>query len=538
MAQGSAVVPGRMLTASVLSAGVLLRLALMLRARGLLIDDAYISLRYGRNFILGRGLVFNPGEHALGTAPLYSCFLGLVWRVCDSLHAAAGVGYVITSLNIGFMAAAALVLLRLLSPESAAAAPAAPPAEAPRSWPAACLAPLTVPFLPFALYALYVPFVDNTVTGMETTSFVLLQLLSLYAVLRRRFGLAAGLLGLVLVVRVEGVLWAGAVLLTDFLKERGPRGRLIYPTLAILAVWAVITTLYYGSPVPLNIMAKSGWLVSGDNGGAGSLPGQVWEVLRTFTMLPTHRGGGPAVFLGPLELTLLLGFACGCITLFRRRDTNLAFAFYFLAAVAFHVAGRGALWPSWYAIPPGLAFYVVFAYGVSSVVGRVRLRPRITGAAAGMLSPALALTLAVVLGCTSVVVWIKIRAPYYRQLEESHGSTGRYLAQHSAIGDSLLVWEVGYISYLADRYTQEVAGIVSPRIFWLRREDPRKAGTLELIARFRPRYLVLPVSVTAPGPGQSGLRPGDRYDLVFTTPLYATYVRADSSRQQRERLDR
>ena len=45
------------------------------------IDDAYITFRYARNLLRGYGLVFNPGEHVLGTTtPLYAllmAFLGL-----------------------------------------------------------------------------------------------------------------------------------------------------------------------------------------------------------------------------------------------------------------------------------------------------------------------------------------------------------------------------------------------------------------------------------------------------------------------------
>ena len=40
------------------------------------IDDAFITFRYARNLLLGRGFVFNPGEHVLGTTtPLYTLML-------------------------------------------------------------------------------------------------------------------------------------------------------------------------------------------------------------------------------------------------------------------------------------------------------------------------------------------------------------------------------------------------------------------------------------------------------------------------------
>ena len=44
-------------------------------------DDAFISLRYANNFLLGKGLVFNPGEYVEG----YTNFLWVVLLVLSGL---------------------------------------------------------------------------------------------------------------------------------------------------------------------------------------------------------------------------------------------------------------------------------------------------------------------------------------------------------------------------------------------------------------------------------------------------------------------
>jgi arabinofuranosyltransferase len=44
-----------------------------------IIDDAYITFRYAQNLVSGMGLVYNPGEHVLGTTtPLYTFLLALL----------------------------------------------------------------------------------------------------------------------------------------------------------------------------------------------------------------------------------------------------------------------------------------------------------------------------------------------------------------------------------------------------------------------------------------------------------------------------
>src|SRR5215831_17336610 len=56
---------------------VVIRIA-VLRATHCTIEDAYITLRYADNLAAGRGFVYNPGEHVLGTTtPLFTLLLAL-----------------------------------------------------------------------------------------------------------------------------------------------------------------------------------------------------------------------------------------------------------------------------------------------------------------------------------------------------------------------------------------------------------------------------------------------------------------------------
>ena len=68
---------------AIVAAGIALA-ALLLRITvgPLMIDDAGITFRYARNLALGQGLVFNRGEHVLGTTtPLFAAVLAVLYRI-------------------------------------------------------------------------------------------------------------------------------------------------------------------------------------------------------------------------------------------------------------------------------------------------------------------------------------------------------------------------------------------------------------------------------------------------------------------------
>lgn len=91
------------LTYGLLALSLLCFLYFLNRLWGFYHDDAYIILRYARNLLDGRGLVWNPGERVEG----YSCFL---WLMCISF-----LGYctmdLVTASQLGGIVFALLVLL-------------------------------------------------------------------------------------------------------------------------------------------------------------------------------------------------------------------------------------------------------------------------------------------------------------------------------------------------------------------------------------------------------------------------------------------
>ncbi len=204
------------------------------------VDDAYISYRYARNLVDGRGLVFNPGERVEG----YTNFL---WVIFAALGMQAGLDPVPFSKALCFVFSALTLLavyryagpvfglrrpLRLLAVSLAAASPAV------------------------AVWSL---------AGLETTFFAFLVTMAVLAHLKStRAGevpMASAVLLLVAsLTRPEGLLFA-AVLLADLLRRRpGARavGSWLLPFAAGYVPYFAWRYSYYGYLFPNTFYAKTG----------------------------------------------------------------------------------------------------------------------------------------------------------------------------------------------------------------------------------------------------------------------------------------
>jgi hypothetical protein len=203
-------------------------------------DDAYISFRYARNLVAGRGLVFNPGERVEG----YTNFL---WVLLSALPIALGHG------PVGFSRAVGLAAhLAALTGVFCAARRLT-----------------TRPLLAFAgalLYALSPAAAVWATAGLETPLFTALVTWGVWFALggpgddaarHPRPAIAAMLLGLATLTRPEGILVAGGVAACAALPARR---RLVFLGVlaAVLLPWLVWRTAYYGDLLPNTFHAKVG----------------------------------------------------------------------------------------------------------------------------------------------------------------------------------------------------------------------------------------------------------------------------------------
>jgi arabinofuranosyltransferase len=206
-------------------------------------DDAFISFRYARNFALGHGLVWNPGEPVEG----YTNFL---WVLLMAAGLAAGIEPEQLSVALGI--ASGLGVLALVLAHNVAR----------YGWrlPLIWLAP--------AALASNRSFTAWSTGGLETqffTFFVLLGLLALGEERRRTRDapwISSGLFAVATLIRPEGAIFmaaAGACLLAEvILRRRSPKSIASFalPFLVVVGAHLLWRHSYYGYWLPNTFYAK------------------------------------------------------------------------------------------------------------------------------------------------------------------------------------------------------------------------------------------------------------------------------------------
>ncbi|MCB9745503.1 MAG: hypothetical protein H6741_28545 [Alphaproteobacteria bacterium] len=196
-------------------------------------DDAFISFRYARNLVEGLGLVYNPGEAVEG----YSNFL---WVLLSAGLYGGGLELTLFTPLIS-AACGALLLWRVLrcGVEDLGLPPHAALAGA-------------------ATLALSPAFACWSTSGLATLPHALLLFLSVEALVLRDRPIQGGLLLLgVALIRAEGVLWAGGVLMASALGGRRPwkAAGLLALGYAPYVAWKLS---FYGAWTPNTAVAKVG----------------------------------------------------------------------------------------------------------------------------------------------------------------------------------------------------------------------------------------------------------------------------------------
>jgi len=211
-----------------------------------IVDDAYITYRYARNLVNGAGFVYNPSERVMGTTtPLYTLLMTGLSLILQTQNFPA-LSIWVNALADGVTCVLLVVLGERLSGRR-------------RVGVAASL-----------LYAVAVFSVTFAIGGMETSVCVMLLTLTAILYLHRRpaWGLIAAL---ALLTRPDALIFLGPISLDYGLRLlpglRNTKYAIlntqysIHKTIALflapLIPWLVFATLYFGTPVPHSIAAKS-----------------------------------------------------------------------------------------------------------------------------------------------------------------------------------------------------------------------------------------------------------------------------------------
>ncbi len=392
-----------------------------------LVDDAYITLRYARNLVSHGEFIYNPGESVFGiTTPLWGLTAGFLTLISGRF-----VEIALVLANIALWSWAAGMASELVSTRFRTA---------------------------FLAAFLFAPcFVDNQMLGMETSLFVLLMIGSMSSALRGRAVQSATFFGLLAITRPEACLLA-PFLFASLASHCGIREALLklcHPKalLALLlpgALWAAFALSQYGGLIPQSMLAKTGWNTEHYNDASPIVA--LWRALPRLTLIPFVDAFPAAI---ATALTGLLALAVIWITVVNVKRGNAAsrawLGFYF-TYIAFYVLGKGATEASWYAIPSSVALLFALEPAWPNWLSLENRALRFA-------------TIGLLIGVSSVAAFQ--RGKLLRYYEDGYGSSAVHLNSEPA--GRVVIGEIGVFGFRSKHAITDVAALVSPELLDMKR---------------------------------------------------------------------
>lgn len=423
-----------------IAVAALLRLTLAAWFTGfVLVDDAYITLRYARNAAETGSLIYNAGESVFGvTSPLW----GFVTSGLMMIFGRGGIEIAVLAVGLAFWSVAAWVLAGAL-----------------RSQPSGQGEAFVRPFLSIFLFAPV--FVDNQMLGMETPMFVCLAALAMCAAHRYDIRRAALWTGLLMVARPEGILFAPALLWLGHTSSARFFRDLLTPkclalTLGPGLLWVAFALSQYGTVLPQSMVAKSGW--NSEHYDSLATIEAAWFGVARLTFLPFIDYLPMAVAYG-LTAILVLGVAASAQTCLAQGDPwSRAWMGTYLLLIGFYIAGKGATEASWYAVPPSVALLLGSGPWITRLFEKwpaFHLRPT-------------AFATAAFLGALSTA-FVQRRAPLLHSYVDGYGACAASLAEQDPGKDeAVLIGEIGVFGFESDQPIIDVGALVSPEVLALK----------------------------------------------------------------------
>ena len=438
-----------------LALAIAVRVWIALRVYHYFIDDAYIFMRYAKNFATGRGLDFNPGEAVLGfTSPLFTLALAFLARAFRS----ADPGLLIAVLNGALFGGFAIVVARLFI------------TDRPLSW-----------VLPIVL-GFYFPFVDASLNGMETTLMLLTMTGAMLCLVRGRNGGAVVVAALSALTRPEGVIFFALVVLY-LLVERRPA--FPWKSFALAAglglAWALTGLALYRTPVPQSMVAKSALFWHGAP-PVRSTPFEMHLYLSLGITDGVYHALPGAVRAGLLACGAVgaLGFAWGLLHALRTRSPRLVFGVFYVLALVLYTVGTPVDLSSWHTIPTAMAFFATAFVGVEALLARTRAWDGVVVAGVALAS------------VLSIRIELPPRARSINDVQESMVRLADHVRREIPRARSIATRHIGLLGYRSDLRIVDLGALVTPAIM-------RDEYLSDTIQRERPGVLVLQPTILEDG---------------------------------------
>ena len=410
-------------------------------------DDPFITYRYAANLANGQGFVYNAGERILSTTtPLFTMLLaGLAWLTGGKIYL-PGLANLIGVLSLG---AGGLFLWKL--------------AEA---W----KAPL-VGWSGLLLYPTF-PLLVNTL-GSETPLYLVFCLGSLTCYAYGRTTSSALLAVLAALTRPEGLLIGLVLAGHTLLVKRKPLPWKAVAFFAIpLLVWVVFAWSYFGSPIPVTLLAKQrqAGMLNAESFAPGLLTILAWfKQWQYWLELALALGGMAYAWVKARPWLLLVSW------------TLIYFISYSLLGVSRYF---------WYYAPLVPGFVILVGLGLTAL-GQLRLvrnveKWNVSGIVRIVTTTTLAfLLLTQLYSLQGLAKQTDNRLIIYKQ-------AGEWLKDNTPENISIGCLETGIIGFFAQRRMVDFAGLLHPDIA----NSLQNGGTFEMstrytLERYQPEVVVM-----------------------------------------------
>ncbi len=414
------------------------------------VDDSFITFRYSRNLLMGDGFVYNEGVRTLGTTtPLYALVMAGVAGIAQGeafTWYALGVNALVDMLNVCLLYWIAWRITQSLYPSVAVA----------------------------VLYALSPMSVTFAVGGMETAVAILWMLGATVAYLEERPRWVGVFAGLGLLTRIDAAIWIIPLGLMQWGESawharRLRLGWLRYFTwqtwlagLLTIAPWGIFAFVYFGSPIPNSLSAKSVAYWITDYSALVSFVQQYATLFQDFEAF-----GSRGAMVGAILYPTLNLFAWLYVRQRERRVLPLLI-YPWLYLILFAVANPLVF--RWYWLPPVPALMlgaVLGAWAIWEGVATLFKRPQVARLGMGMVA----------------LLWVGMTlqgwvftpdhgaarpAPRmaWHELELHYRTVAEWLHTHRTITPSTRIAsaDIGAIGYYTNATIIDTVGLVTPEL--------------------------------------------------------------------------
>jgi hypothetical protein len=431
-----------------------------------IIDDAYITFRYSQNLLSGNGLVYNPGEAVLGTTtPLYALLLSLIALFFGGSQAP----YPLLALGINAVADGITCLLLLKLAHQLGFPKAG--------------------FVTAILWALSPMSVTFAIGGMETSLTILLLMGSLYMYSTHRPVASALLAAFSLLSRPDTLIAILPLIAARGISSMRNRSRPI-SSVEILAfsiplfVWGLIGYLFYGSPIPQSVSAKT---------VAYNLPSDA-ALIRLLQHYATPFQGN--LIFGRFYIGFGLLFfpalaILGWRHILRKNGFLWPLALYPLAYFLIFSIANPLIF-RWYLVPPLPLYILGITLGLATLSqGIKRAWILIVFSLVSLLFTLNAWTLEIDHGLARPapeMAYIKLEELYIQAVSELKPKIGK--------GETIAAGDIGAIGYYSQAPILDMVGLISPQTsgYFPLSEDKyaiNYAIPTQLVLDFKPDYVIM-----------------------------------------------